>query len=1047
MSVRNDVRDTNFYFFERKMERATDFEFVRQLPRRTVPEVDYRDTVFDRQVLLNESWGSYCVRSAKAPSALSEEHTKWVTETWEDYEHRVQRRSAFLAKFAEEQEDIARDAAQAAEQRNEASIRLINQLQQRNHDRILTSATPQCHTLLLDFADLRLKREALERASLETAESEDRMMWIGNEENERRELRLLFQQELQRIAEELDRLTRAKLAEEERRREEQRRRAEEARMEEERRRKEQEDADRRRKEQEEEARRAERRRKDEEKRSKARAEREAKRQGGSTEKATDEEDKNKSDQTNRLSELRTASRESRIFRMHSSFDEFLTKLRHQASSVRSPEDLDQLYRWTVAELGGNILFGTAVYIGLNDDTNGIPILRYKYASSNCSAKLLTAKAVLDVDTAPSIQQCIVGLSSTGILPCSHSDLILIGDGPEIGPLGQFLAVPIIASVPPNAEAKVVAVLAMDTFSSNEKDSKLHSNEEYCYSILPEETATAEILFTDKMERIASDVADILGTAQTRVYELSSAPPTVSLPCPPSTISSVSQLHGWLSGALRSCIVNSNIDVYVSILHRPDGSAMTVVAHNGSTIYDPVRDPNTSCHLIGAQLENPNALSFGVSREPNSWIGVQDVSQDERCILYTGSKDSVKQPEALLIIPLVNQDKQLEGVVGLTLPSGTLTDDICSTIAGFIWGQIRGILLPLLAKNEIRTICEQAIEWLSLTTTCKNIYVALSDARDQLEIVTASEGQKWLQGKTWTSETGISHDFLQAADVSDPDSLFLHHEDVSKVDRLKFWNDALKSPPHGAELMMVAIASNLPSSTRDMPPARGIIYADTIGFEASKFTKGDKEMLCITGGLLGSVLDEVATRRFTTSAPLAIEQIFRTDRIRFLKKVFEKVSADVQAITPNQLLELNRYNSPPPVIPVTVAATLIVLGIKPKSVLQWDDARKRVNQSLLEKIRVFDPTSTKTKKAFSLKARKMTKAFSANDVFIRGSYPASCFFTWTFATILLRKASDAMRKHAKEGKMIAESVDESNSTVAEENDDLGEDEGEDDGGSA
>ncbi len=88
---------------------------------------------------------------------------------------------------------------------------------------------------------------------------------------------------------------------------------------------------------------------------------------------------------------------------------------------------------------------------------------------------------------------------------------------------------------------------------------------------------------------------------------------------------------------------------------------------------------------------------------------------------------------------------------------------------------------------------------------------------------------------------------------------------------------------------------------------------------------------------------------------------------------------------------------------------MALGTNPKNLESWEDIRKRVKSSLIEKIVNFDPSDpAKRKKAFFTRARKVTKGLSAHDVFTRGSYPASCFFTWTFVTILIRNTSDELR---------------------------------------
>ncbi|RNF08098.1 uncharacterized protein Tco025E_07216, partial [Trypanosoma conorhini] len=170
-------------------------------------------------------------------------------------------------------------------------------------------------------------------------------------------------------------------------------------------------------------------------------------------------------------------------------------------------------------------------------------------------------------------------------------------------------------------------------------------------------------------------------------------------------------------------------------------------------------------------------------------------------------------------------------------------------------------------------------------------------------------------------------------------------------------------------------------------------------------------------------------------PLKIEEEIQSlgaSPILFLKSLWGHTLDSVGRITPDQLLELARYMHPPQIIPVVVQSTIIVaLGKKPSSVEQWSDAREKVNNNLLKKMRSFDPTDKKKrKKAFFIRAEKLLKGYGARDVLEKGSYPTSCFFSWTFAAILLRKNADVLRrKYGKDATVT--SVEEDGMLSAED----------------
>jgi len=296
------------------------------------------------------------------------------------------------------------------------------------------------------------------------------------------------------------------------------------------------------------------------------------------------------------------------------------------------------------------------------------------------------------------------------------------------------------------------------------------------------------------------------------------------------------------------------------------------------------------------------------------------------------------------------------------------------------------------------------------------------AKAPLHITAASATQQWLVGKQWGPEKGgVSHPFLAATKTATgTKELHRVHEKLSEVDNVILWNDALKAAPADGQLAYAAITRRYVTGDAAASKVHGILYADNLhNAKSGPFNEADMQMLTTTALLLAEALEHLAFHAdggAGTDKKLAVESVVGEERILFLKKVWEKVTADVKGITKDQLSEMARYNSPPAIIPQVTGATLIVVGTKPKAVATWDDMRKRLKQALLDKICAFDPTSLKVRKPFFMRAKKQTRGLSANDVFTKGSLPASCFYSWTHITILLRKAADALRKKAAKGEL-------------------------------
>ena len=462
--------------------------------------------------------------------------------------------------------------------------------------------------------------------------------------------------------------------------------------------------------------------------------------------------------------------------------------------------------------------------------------------------------------------------------------------------------------------------------------------------------------------------------------------------------------------------------------RVSGDSALVVAHNGEVVG---KKKGVHSTILGKKLGQPSCVSLSStklhSREAlpayeRSEL-IHNVKDDPRCFPFAGGDKSV---ETLLMVPCL---PSLGGgyIIAVSKSGAESIDELnAKAIASYVESQIGPQLERLLHQQRVSVLAKQAIEWLSITTCCKNCYLAISDNEKSTQVLTftsATPNQQFLIGKTLTrkdedsSKMGVSFALIdesiktgqpEVAHISD-----VMDESTNKVNGqpLAFLGEKKK----GSLLLCPIYRPSQPNQGQ----AFGVVYADTMNDEKT-FNKADEDMIRTTAVLLAELLDKDSAPP-TSAVQLAIEKELLGEGadsvnspIRFLKHIWLRVNTDISMITSGQLLELAKYNHPPPIIPITIAATLLVaLGSSPKSVENWEDARKKIKTSLVEKIVAFDPTDpAKRKKAFFIRSRKITANYSAHDVFTRGSYPASCFFTWTYVTILLRRSADALRKATK-----------------------------------
>ena len=1053
------------------MERAREFHFVAQLPRTTVPEVDYADDVYDRQVLLNEPWYLYAARTGRANQA-ADIHDKFVTETWAEWEQRKRVQAATLDAYDREQHRLAELRRAKEKQRQQHGDDTVSYLIRLEEKRMSTNL-PVMHTLLLDFDELRAQREARQRHDVEEEETRvrdalarERQAWLVD-------MKTQAHAELEVILSQLEQRRRERELEEARRREEENRRAEELKAELERKRREQEEEDRKRREATEEAKKAERRRKEEERRNKAKADRDAAKSGQSTVDVTSSQAMTSAPAGISASDdasgpdariaARLASREKRIARMHHELGSVVQRLQAEAGSCASSEDAVALAGSIVSQFAhGAAFFHAAVYVGFVDpmlsaktapeDTS----IHFRYASSNCSDALRAGLLSLrpkDHPTAPMVVSCLKERQATDVLNVAqHPGLIHLGTGEPLsatGATGEFVAIPVLSN---DSHKSVLAVIACDTLSSNAQDpaSSFRAGEEACYdgpswldaSITPQMTS-ALVAAADSLGRALTTAMTNQAKSEKALHLSIGTPPHGAADWP-----SLGALWAALCHALRRGL--PGCDCYVARVSRHgEGAAATIVCHNG--IHAGSADPGSAAaesSLLGRSIDSAGSLTLStyvhLTPATPSRVLVADTAVDAKCVPYRGTA-AAKPSECLLLVPISeaahSAAPQIGWVVGVSLtPAGSISDTMAAAIEAFIRGDVQPLVDRRLVQNVCAMHAEQACDWLSLCTGGANVYVSLLSTHSTaaapvaptapLTMVAASDEQQWLVGKTWTKQAdgGSSHDFLASVPPgspppTDPKEVFASRKAVTAWTGVKLWNDALKTPPNHSELLMAAIVS----PGRLQPAPYGIVYVDNVHSNKKHPFEAPDDVMARTAAMILGILLDAAVHKAplpsaegTLTTPLSIEKAVGEDRIAFLKQLWIKAIHDLKGVTKNQLLELAGYNSPPPVIPHIVAATMIVQGTKPTTVKEWEDMRKHINQKLLDAMLAFDPShATKPKAAFFLRARKMTKGMSAGDVFSRGSYPASCFFSWTFTAVLLRRTSDRMRKRLAAGKDIDE----------------------------
>ncbi|ESS62773.1 hypothetical protein TCDM_09548 [Trypanosoma cruzi Dm28c] len=254
------------------MDKARPFEYVYRLPATTIEELRYAECVYDRQVLLNETWQSYALRKGRI-NEVDDEHVKWITRTWDEEEKaRVDQRSLLDMSNAQGEKQIFAREENLMLKRKKSAATVAHIMAHQEH--LLSDRIVCRHNLYVDF-DLLQENKFIGEQNIIFIEEE--FLRLFQEKGLDGFCDALFLiSECHRIFCLMKLNSRLRREEEERRRirEEQERAIEEERKREELRQKELEEAERARQEALEQAKMLERKKREEERRAKARSERE-----------------------------------------------------------------------------------------------------------------------------------------------------------------------------------------------------------------------------------------------------------------------------------------------------------------------------------------------------------------------------------------------------------------------------------------------------------------------------------------------------------------------------------------------------------------------------------------------------------------------------------------------------------------------------------------------------------------------------------------------------------------------------------------------------
>ncbi|KAJ9462729.1 hypothetical protein DIPPA_10707 [Diplonema papillatum] len=987
------------------MQRALTFAYVKQLPRTTADEVGDQEAVYDRQVLLNESWESYCERQG-TPERASEggQRDKWVTETWPEWEERKRRQPETIDRFfggLQAAHDAGAAAKRTRAEQSEKVLRQIRDAEERRAKKLL----PVLHTLLLDFEEKRQREDALVRGALEADEASARETAHRDEHAAFALLATAFSDgvgditEMLKVRGEMEEEARIAREKEEERLEAERKVALEREMEEKKRREQEAAEEERRRVQEEKDRKAAER--------KARVMADREKRKSKEELAASKRDSRRRSSAREVADpssrhlKRDGSRSARVERQSNDMDAYLRALEPRVAAIDTEDSLQALLRTVAMELG-ELLFDCAVYISVLDTDT----LLYKYASANCSAVLQTGAERLDTrahPNCPTVQAMkykeTVCLTDPLVSP-GWEDIVRVGTKEE-GGKGDFAVVPIL-----DASGEVAAVLAADTIQAlNAKQTNFVEGEEDCYSGDPL-AVSLSIPVVSFLEQVS--------TLLSKAYVTGTLPSV-------EDANSVAELYNTVTNAIAG--FRPDMNCYIATLTRPHGSVFTVLSQNGiSSASEAPQNFGAHGNVIGKTItEGDSVPSFNLTPSKGSYDFVENVKECEGAACYAGP-DTAKRNDFLYLFPISVRYKGADVVIGTVGVEGDatrpLTESQILQISTLV-EQLSDRREPLMKLRMQQLYAAQCIQWCAALSGCRHVYLSLRQSlvefgpastsrTDTFQYVSATPAQQWVVGKMVEEGEGIT-----AAIIDGKQSK--HYPDVRKEERIKLL-DRAKVPGEAEGQLAVA-----PIGTR------GALYMDTVGWTEGKrnLSPADLEMMTNAASLLDKLCSDLAEGNVdevgADEMRLKLEDDVNPSCVRFLKRIWLDTIASLLAMTKQELLEMARYNKPPEAIPPVCSAAFIVLGRKPKSVATWDQCRRSIKYTLIARMTTFDPTGSKPAKAFFIRAKKMTKGCTVDFVAKKGSKPASLFFRWTYVNIQMRYAAIKFRKMHAEGLLELDEV--------------------------
>eukprot|EP00796_Vickermania_ingenoplastis_P000059 gene59-37_t len=437
-------------------------------------------------------------------------------------------------------------------------------------------------------------------------------------------------------------------------------------------------------------------------------------------------------------------------------------------------------------------------------------------------------------------------------------------------------------------------------------------------------------------------------------------------------------------------------------------------------------------LLGRKIVSETSVSVSsemlhgnISEELEDYLSrnverIVDVRSDERCMLFREGIEKTEETLVLFPVALPNTSHS-PFVVALCREGRDSISPQEIELTGKLVLDLMQRLKEMYRRMFLHQLCQQCVDWLSLCMGCENVYISLATegSTDDLTYVAATASHRFMLGMRHSrvdenAGNGISH---KAMDLSIPEKRckVTHFPDVSlpsdgplQPENIRFFQEANRKGP----LMIAPITG----CKDDSGVSLGCVFMDRLGSKQKKFSAVDEEVMRMATQMLADIM--LGNIPLDSATHLKIEEEVDASSLTFLKIMWDKCVQNLGNISNDQLLELAKYREPPPVIPTVVQSTLLVaLRCKPSKIKDWKDARIKVTQKLLTRMAKLDPTNaTVTKNSFFVRARKLVKGLTAEDVFSKGSYPTQCFFNWVFAAILLRKHSVALRKRIKSGGM-------------------------------